>query len=428
MRRRIVTIGVAVITLAAACSSSDDPAPEISAADIPTAAPTTAADSAPSDTTTVPDEAPELAIDESRADIDGLIATSGIDGLRILRPTGESVYDFGRDRAATQPTWSRDGTRLVTTLVGVGDPEIATIDIRTGRFDTRPAERAYFFFTWSADATSVVGLGPSDDGSVISADILDRQAINRFDTSIDGPTMYVSWEPDGRDLVVHAGPRLVLVLAPDEDGQIRDLGEVGTAFQAASWIPGTRDIVHTVAGPTGEDVRLARTNVDTRESVDLGPAFGLTQISVHPDGGRAAIGHAQPDPDGIATPVELVDLATGARSPIGTAPATWLEWSPDGTRLLMVVPDGSDLRWNVWDGTSITDLGVYAVSSGFASTYLTFADAYVEAPRMWSPDSKAIVFTELLDGFSTATVLRIDDGSRSRLGRAEVAFFAADGR
>lgn len=428
MWQRIRVVGLAVMMLAAACSSSDEPAPDISAADIPTAVPTTAAEAAPADEVPEVDEAPELAIDESRADIDGLIATSGVDGLRILRPTGESVFDFGSDRAATQPTWSRDGTRLVTTLVGIGDPEIATVDVRTGRFDTTPAARAYFFFTWSADATSVVGLGLSDDGSAISADILDRQAINRFEASIDGPALYVSWEPDGRDLLVHAGPRLVLVEAPDEDGQIRDLGEVGTAFQAASWIPGTRDVLHTVAGADGADVRLARTNVDTRESVDLGPAFGLTQISVHPDGDRAAIGHAQPDPEGVATPVELVDLSTGTRSPIGTGPATWLEWSPDGTRLLLVVPDGSDLRWNVWDGSSITDLGVYAVSSGFASTYLSFADAYVEAPRLWSPDSKAIVFTELLDGFSTATVLRIDDGSRSRLGRAEVAFFAPDGR
>ena len=420
----------------------------------------------------------------------GLIAAAGPTGLRLLAPSGMVVGEVAPDYVVTQPTWSRDGLRLAATLT---DPEgeasvVAVVDIATGTVSSHRARRPYFFYSWNHDGTRLAALGPGSAGGT-ALDILDDSGMPTSESTLQGSSIYLAWEPGGRRLALHAGPQLLLVDDPDSL-DYSEIASVGFGFAAAAWVPGTQDILYVDAlappseGGSVEDLgdgaisaavpRLKRRGVDSGQVVDLGPAGGLVAIAAHPDGARVALSFAtaaQPagteaeraDAEtasaqtddaaaGAGTAVstasgdlaaasqtqipqwvgsiEILDLSTSQRHTALELPGWWLEWSPDGERLLMATAElpsvGSpNLAWHVWDGERSTELVQFAPSVAFASNYLPFADQYDETPRLWSPDSDAITFgASTADGDITA-VARLDTvGAVRSLGPSDVAFWS----
>jgi hypothetical protein len=74
------------------------------------------------------------------------------------------------------------------------------------------------------------------------------------------------------------------------------------------------------------------------------------------------------------------------------------EWSPDGRRLLVLVPDQERpgpprMRWLVWDGGEARPLGEpFLPTSWWARTELAFPEQFAQSRRTWSPDSRAITY------------------------------------
>ena len=405
----------------------------------------------------------------------GLIAAAGPTGLRVLRPDGEVVAEIASDQVVTQPTWSRDGRRLAFTLFdpSSGNAQVAVIDVATWEMATAAARRPYFFYSWSHDGSRVAALGPGSTGTT-ALDILDDTGMLASTTALRSRDLYVAWEPGGRRLLLHAGSQLVLVGDPDSPGEYEDLGTVGSDFQAPAWVPGTRDFLYVDSGSQafngfsqpeadGQDIpagpRLLRRSADSGEIANLGPVSGFALMAVHPEGGHAALSLPPPqlpfvsDPlDGFAYPqpsaslvqtgarsaeahsergsVELVDLATGERITVLDQQGLWLEWSPDGRRLLMAAldlagPAGPSLSWNVWDGEQSSEMARFAPTAGFLQRYLPFADQYTETPRLWSPDGAAITFGALIDEGARSALARLDGTGRvTSLGQADVSFWS----
>ena len=363
-------------------------------------------------------------------DIAGLIATGGPNGLNIVKPTGEVVAEFFDGRTATQPTWSRDGSRLVATFIdeATGESQVGVLDLGTFELVTSAARRPYYFYTWSADGTTIAALGPGVDEAGqdgISADLLDATGRPLSDTSLIGGSVFMAWEPDGSDLLVHIGPKLIMITDASDLGGFVDLGLVGNQFQAPSWIPGTREVVYVQnLGP--DHGRIVRLNVDTFEAIDLGRAWGFTFFSINPDGESMVIAQSQFVGEGDGVRLETVDLATGDHEPMSDELGMWLEWSPDGENLLVATSDDEQqLSWGLWDGAAIMDLGLYNPPQFYRLNYLRFADAYVESQRLWSPDGEAVIFVSEVDGAVPVTsAIRVDDGTRVELGNSEVAFWS----
>ena len=361
--------------------------------------------------------------------VEGLIATGGPNGLNIVKPNGELVVQLFDGRTATQPTWSRDGRRIIATLIDEVSEEfeVVVFDVATRQFATAPARRPYYFYTWSADSSIVAALGPGQEGPGqfgISADLLDSVGRPLSADSLFGGSLFVAWEPDGSDLLVHIGPSLIMISDPTDLETFVDFGVVGNEFQAPSWIPGTRDIIY-VEEIAPDQGRFVRRNVDTNETTDLGLSRGFPFFSVHPDGQSMVIAQSQFDEEGDGLRLESVDLSTGERAPISDALSSWLEWSPDGESLLLTTRIEDQLSWGVWDGAEITDLGPYEPSQLFIRSYLAFGDAYVESRRLWSPDGAAVTFTSAVEGgLSVTMAIRLDDGTRVELGNSEVAFWS----
>ena len=408
------------------------------------------------------DEAP---ITDEAAPVDdpgsdrGLIAAVGPRGLRLFDPAGNKVAEWANDRIVTQPTWSRDGRRLAATSINpvTGEARVVIIDVPTGEVATEDARRPYFFYTWSHDGSRLAALGPGSPGTT-AVDFLDNAGVPSSDLLLESASIYVAWEPGGSRVLVHAGPQLVLINDPDSPQDHVDLGHVGIDFQAPAWVPGTQDFLYVDSlgeAPEGSEAgpRLLRRSADTDAISELGPVGGFTLIAVHPDGERAALSFltlrspaiAPEGPDALAVDtgqpaqgasgvvvgsVEILDLATSERRTALEQPGFWLEWSPDGRRLLIATTpatDSSDPRliWHTWDGQSSSELARFTPTEVFAQSYLRFADQYTETPRLWSPDSTAITFGALDSGLGVASVARLArSGQTTSLSAADASFWS----
>lgn len=377
---------------------------------------------------------------DSTAGGGGLMAVAGPTGLRILRSDGEVVAELAEGLVVTQPTWSRDGSKLAATVIdpAAGTAEVAVVDAATWEMASARAIRPYFFYTWSHDGRFLAALGPRSGGGT-SVDVLDAAGSPAANLSIEGGSMYVAWEPGGDDLLLHADDRLFLVGDLQAVEASADLGRVGTRFQAPAWVPGTRDFVYVEGSgdPADTEGRLVRRSADTSEAADLGPANGPVNLAVDPRGRRAALSHSgplpEPDPAGAVTGlaltpvrperVEIVDLDTGQRTPVLDGFGLWLEWSPDGERLLVAGLDDSGFAWHVWAGGTLETLSKLAPTETFARNYMAFANQYVETPRLWSPDSRTFGFGATDGGRPIAVAIRADGQGASALGSGEVAFW-----
>lgn len=407
-------------------------------------------------------------VEASEADR-GLIAAAGPTGLRFLRPDGREVFDVAADRIITQPTWSRDGSRLAATLLDPdrGEAWVVVVDATTWEVTTARARRPYFFYTWSYDGSRLAALGPSPTGGT-AADILDGTGTPASSGSLISQSLFVAWEPGGDRLLLHAGHGLLLVDDVDSPESHHDFGPVGFDFQAPAWLPGTDDFLYVdsyaqaPAGTEPEELmdrraatspQLLRRSADTGEILGLGPAGAFTLMAVHPAGDRAAVSMAeftpaanagesleaavlqaeqpaQAEPAARAGSVQIVDLATGERRAVLDRIGLWLEWSPDGERLLIGASasnsrESLDLAWYIWDGNELHELARFAPTAAFFRDYVQFADQYTETPRLWSPDSTAIAFGAQTADYAVTAVARLEAGGEiATLGLADVSFWS----
>ena len=399
----------------------------------------------------------------------GLIAAAGPRGLRFLQSDGTDVGTFAAAQIVTQPTWSRDGRRVAATLTNPssGDVSVAVIDVTTWEVATAPARRPYFFYTWSHDGSRLAALGPSPAGGT-AMDILDDTGAPTGAAPLYSRSMFVAWEPGGDRLLLHAGPQLLLVDDPDSPDMPVDLGLAGFGFQPPSWVPGTSDFLYvdatgqfltdtspeTLSDPDATPIpQLLRRSADTDEITNLGPVSQFVLLAVHPDGDRAAVslspperpapddatlavasqsdgGGSEPQPTGADGSVQIVDLDSAERITVLDQTGFWLEWSPDGSHLLIAAlagegPEGTSLAWYIWDGQRLYELAQFLPTAAFAQNYLQFAGQYTETPRLWSPDSSAIAFGAMSSAGAVGAIARLEwIGQVTALGPADVAFWS----
>ncbi len=360
----------------------------------------------------------------------GVVATAGNNGLRLLRSDATVVGSPDVGSAVTQPTWSRDGSKLIVSSLRGSVWQVSVIDGTSGEvISSGSSVRPYFFFSWSHDGRRVAALGPGTAGTTL--DILDADGKVVADSVVAGGSVYVAWEPDGSDLLIHTDNRLLLV---EPDFTVSPLGTVDLGFLAPSWVPKTRNALVLADTATGSD--LVMIDIDKRLSdpssdvtTDFGPTDGVVSVVVAPSGRTAALLHitsaSLPDQsqaistrrgtaargsdvpvayaprsvstaavDATTAAVEQLDLSSGDRKPILDGIPFWGEWSPDGERLLVATfdPAKGEGIWSVWEADVVTTLNRWVPTPSFLQRYIAFADQYVEQPRLWAPDGSAFTY------------------------------------
>ncbi|MGH8936921.1 MAG: TolB family protein [Acidimicrobiia bacterium] len=315
---------------------------------------------------------------------DGNIATVLPDGSerRLL------TEDAGRQHRYFQPTWSPAGDRVAFSELAVRDGTQASALVvadaegdRQAAFETTsPA----FYLSWSPDGEHLGYLGNAPGGIELGMVQTDGAA-GQPEILTQGQPLYFSWAPDGQRLLAHIdGARMVTISL---EGEASELDVSPAAFQAPQWSHDRR--AFAVAADSGQQLVIAAPD-DTRRQV---VAFeGFISFLLSPDGDRIAYRALS-----ATSPGELVvQSADGDRRSAARNPVVAFFWSPDGRKLLYLVPEPEEeapwFRWYVWDGEESQPLGRFVPSPILARDYLPFFDQFAQSLSFWSPGSDAFVY------------------------------------
>jgi Tol biopolymer transport system component len=242
--------------------------------------------------------------------------------------------------------------------------------------------------SWSPDGSSLVYAAPGGV-FVLVVDTNDTRQLVPCGT--DRHACTVAWSPTGDEIAV-AHDEVLEVVSVDggRETPVRSFPR-GDLIRDPSWSPDGEQLAFTVIGPSGTPRALytvARDGSDLTRIVEGTPeAIGPWAPSWSPDGSRIAYidsnawgkGHRAwklnvtvVDPDGT-NPTVLT--GAGRCFCLGFVPG--LDWSPDGTRLALAIPE--------LVGDNSGHPGVYTVDADGSG--LTRLGRYVNGSPAWRPAS-----------------------------------------
>jgi len=390
--RRLASLLACTVFLLAACTSEPD-LPELRHVDIPSASagsPASVPSPEPeSPAPTVPSKVAGLGGRLAVLDETGNLVTMDPDGSKevVLAEVEPGLSQVG------QPSWSRDGGRLAWVHLEINEANALAVSVATSTDQGKKPTEARtlvtpFYLSWDPTSSRIAYLGsPGEDQ--IELGILEV-AGHSSGTPLDtGQPFYLSWGPQGDELLVHVGAQRLERL--DLDGRLTTVADRPGAFNAPVWTDDGRAFVY--ASTQAGHQQLVVQDAEADRGHPVVPFDGLITFVVSPDGRRIAF---QVFEGGEASPLSVVDVGSGETSQITDQTVAAFYWSPDGERLLYLDPDPAEdqvwFRWGVWDGTGTFTTPRFIPSQRMIDEYLPFFEQYAQSMSLWSPDGNAFAY------------------------------------
>jgi TolB protein len=416
-----------LVILSAACTSEPDqrdlPNVDVDA----TTGPATASSSP--DESAAPNQSPEPTIESDLTGLTGRLAVLDETGnLVTVNPdgSGEVMLDEvepGQSQVR-QPTWSPDGNRVAWVHIEVTDDEtLDTVLATSTDRGSRPTEATTgtvvpFYLAWDPTSSRIAYLGGREQDIEIGIVEGERSHGTPLDT---GQPYYLSWAPEGDEMLVHVGEDRLERLALD--GSLTTVSDRPGTFFAPVWTSDGRTFVYASAG--ARDQHLVVHDVGARNGSHLLPFDGLVRFVVSPDGREIAFQVLGPQ---NARPLTVIDIRTGETTEVVEGPTGGFFWSPNGERLLYIVsdPDGERIwyRWGVWDGTSSFTTPRFIPSLLVVQEYLPFFEQYAQSMSLWSPDGSAFAYPGENEAGETGIWVQSAEPDRAPVLVAEGSFVA----
>jgi WD40 repeat protein len=321
-----------------------------------------------------------------------LTASWSPDGSRILTSAGEAIdiwdgetgdsyiYVFGYN-----PQWSPDGSQFTA---GSLQTNKATV------FNTYSGDEAYiltghsksvFAASWSPEADHIATVSP--DGTVRVWDVASPEEL----LNIGG--YFPVWSPDGSALWVANAEGIDTRWDLEQKTQ-----ETHPEFSILAIAP-AGDLRY--AGTNSEGKLAVRNPAAGDEVVFEGHQAGISMISWSPDGNEIASAD-------LNNGVSIWNATTGEERL--TLSGTVVNWSPDGTQLIVVSKSrfGGDDTVTIYDATSGESLRTLPVELPENPLYAQLGIA------IWSPDGRWIATTSGQD-FGRSILLQIWDAETGTL-------------
>ena len=322
---------------------------------------------------------------------DGSIVTIGPDGGASI----PLVPSRGIDVETRQPVWSPDGrsvawAELEMTDQGASSRVVASAPDGSSRTEF-PVETGTFFLQWDPTSSRIAYLGNFQGaiGMGVAGRGPDGDPVAT--TLGVGQPFYLSWSPEGKQLLIHVGSKTLGTL--DLERHLVPIGDSPGIFQAPVWLADGRMVYATTVGD-----RQSLVVRDGNEAKELVTFEGSIEFVASPDGDRIA--YRVDDGSGLGG-VDVVDIRSARSRAVTDAPTSAFQWSPDGRRLLlMTMADGDDPtvhRWEVWDGKVATPIGpTFLPSPTFWRDYVPFYGQFAQSMTLWSPDGTSFAFAGLI--------------------------------
>jgi TolB protein len=356
---------------------------------------------------------------ERLAELTGTLAVGNGSELSVVRPDGAGslLLDGSESVLASQPTWSRDGTRLAWGSISAdrqvvlvqdfdddglpdGDPSISNV-----------AGNPVFYLQWNGDDERLVYIRNAESGGVVEIGTLEPGA-----PAVpvgEGAPFFVSWGPETDRIVGHVNERSIdLYELDDPDGPEAGFSTVlpnGGGFSAPAWVDDSRVLV-----VIAEEFRYLDVTSGQMESIVEVP--GQIRFVLSPDrtavayqtmGGAggpslASLGVQQDTTD---SSLIVLDLETGEQTLVTNQLAVAWEWSPDSDKLAWLEAEVTAGRpagtWSFWSRTgplATPSTPVFNLSGKYGRNYLPFFAQYAQSVTGWSPDSSAYAFAGAMRG------------------------------
>jgi Tol biopolymer transport system component len=359
---------------------------------------------------------------------DGNIYTMDQAGGGLVAVTEDAVIPDetqGLVRYYQFPAWAPDDSRLAFIGYQGNDQFATTTSVFTTAPDGSNIVQAFSSgqylprnLYWSPDGEWLTFL-TSTSGSTASALQLVPAAGGEATKLDAGNPFYWSWAPDARSMIVHAGgsglaPRSRLAFL-NVDGGIYEEGMAlrPARFQAPAWSPdGTRFLVAVLAGDQAELVMTSRDGSVYRvlgraaAGIDASLAFAWSpngKLVAHVTRSRID-GEVQGDLRLVA----LEERGGEDRAVTEGQVVLGFFWSPNSRKIAYFVPGFvSDPNDDQQPPTLFLTLYVHDVRKGTGREIASFVptsqflsvvqqfDQYYLTARVWSPDSRNIVFAAL---------------------------------
>ena len=360
----------------------------------------------------------------------GRIAIMGIDGnIYTMDQAGGARVPVTEDAVVSEqgqglvryyqfPAWSPDDSRLAFIGYQGNDRIAATSSVFTTAPDGTNIVQAFssgqylpHTLYWSPDGRRLTFL-TSAAGSTASA-LQIVPAAGGEATKLDaGNPFYWSWAPDGATIVVHAGgsgaayrSRLAFL---NVDGAVYEEGLAlrPAAFQTPAWSPdGSRLLVAVQAGDQAE---LVMTNRDGSLYKVLHRARTAPTFAWSPDGKQVAYINRTIDEEGVQANLHVIeDVEARASEPVVLTVETLVIgffWSPDSEKIAYFVPgtyvnpDDEEqqtlfltLHVHNLRREASREIHSFVPTQQFMSVVQQFDQFYLAA-RVWSPDSRNLLF------------------------------------
>ena len=353
--------------------------------------------SAESPGTPPPSRSPSVTPDLGSIRAERLLVLMDDGNVVVVRADGGDPHrltEFDSDAVTVEvrhPVWSPDGRSVAWAELEIGDqgarPRIVSTDPDGSRRTEFPVDTGAFFLQWDPTSSRIAYLG-NFQGSV-GMGVAGRAPIgDPVATTLGvGRPFYLSWAPGGLELLVHVGDATLGRL--DLQGELRDLGDAPGIFQAPVWLADGRMFYATAE--RDRQTLVVRDGHRLRELVEF---HGAIEFVVDPRGERIA--YRVDDRTGPGG-VEVVDTTTARSQVVSASPTFAFQWSPDGDRLLLLIPDEDGdtgaHRWMVWNGDVARPVGpAFVPSPSFLRDYVPFYGQFAQAMTPWSPDGGAFAF------------------------------------
>jgi len=318
-------------------------------------------------------------------------------------------------------TWSNDGRLAYFCCESnpVGRAFISQNSETSGELAYEREGSIIIYASWSPancgeNCRELALLSSNLNTGTLDIDIVEDSNNPQITTIASGNPFYFHWDSTGTQMIFHRYNESLDIYSRTQNDITASIENSAGTFQAPVWSPVDDRVLVALPGADPGLSQLAIISGDNITIVDE-DISGFLSFSWSPDGSKIA--YRSFDEFGVS-PIILFDADTGeAISVVDNGAALAFFWSPDSTKIAYITLSDTDntrnasagvrvnqsfvqndsptyLNWNVLDIEGQRNLSY----SSFIPTYeflylLTYFEQFAPSHRLWSPDSRYLLFT-----------------------------------